>query len=220
MRKSPFLSVLALFVATPAAFAHDGERDGEPWYIQFGLGLVNSVPVDAPDVTNSSTVEVDFDSGLSTSLLLGLDLGGSERFGWSAEVEGLYASFSLSERDLAFFPGVNDGDVSATAWMGNIMLDFHFTPATAVYVGGGVGFAASIEYETFNTGSITQLDNDGVAGQFKAGLKFNLGDQYDVMLGYRYFKADDIDVFDQSGGDTHAIGFETHTIELNMRWGI
>lgn len=215
MRTLPIPFLMAMCLATPATFAHEKARKDDPWYVQFGLGLVSASDTDALDSGNN-LVEVGYDTGLGATVGLGYDLGGGDVMGWAIEAEAVLSSYNLDEGDLGNFTTTSKG-ASAFAVMGNLVLDFHTSDTVSWYVGGGIGYATSVELETFDTGSQVQNDTDAVAGQFKTGLRYELGNLVNVLVGYRFFSTDDIEI--AQAGQVVDATFENHIFEVVMRWG-
>ena len=211
MRKSPILASLVLCLAAPAAFA---AGDEDPWYLQFSLGAGASPNIDAP-----GDVEVGFDLGFATSIAVGRDMGQSGNFSWSLEGEVLYTYYNLDEDDLAFFPSTTDKGESSVGLMANVVGAYELTSAISLYAAGGAGFS-TINFKTFDSGNLEQLDNDAPSFQFKAGLKYKMGPKFDILLGFRYYVTDSIDIFNQSTGNTTSVEYEDSVVELGFRWGI
>ena len=216
MRTSFLLPALALLAVAPPAFAHDEHRSQDPWYLQFGLGGAFGNSVDSP-----LGGEVRFDPGFMGSLAVGRDMGKffSDRLGWALEFEGVFTSYRVKEEDLVPFGTQADG-VEEVSWMGNLIFDVHFNRSTALYFGGGLGFASSISYDTFDTGNFTQVDDSGVAFNLRAGFRWHLGGLLDFILGYRLQGTEDLKVRNNITTNTFDLENTRHVIEAGMRWGL
>lgn len=212
MRKSFVLALLALPLAASSAYAHDGE---DPYYLELGLGLVGAASVTPPGVG-----EVDFDLGISSSVAVGRPFAQTGSIEWALEGEIFYSFFKLDEGDLDSFPGTSSQGSSAFALMANVIADMEVADGLSVYAGAGLGLATNIEYETLSTGNHRQRDKDGTAAQAMVGLKYKIGPQYDVSLGYRFFATEDVSVTDQVSATTNDVEFVNNVFEVSFRWGI
>lgn len=215
MRTLPTPALLALFLTAPVVHAHDHVEDGradDPWYLQFSVGAVSAAETDIPGGGS-----VDFDTGFSTSLAVGRHVGELWGMSLGLEFEGIHTSFNIDEGELPQFT-TNEKGASGTALLGNIVLDCDLSDAVSAYVGGGFGYATKIEFETLDSGGLTQNDDSGTAGQIKAGFRYHLGGLTDVALGYRFLFTEDVEV--SGGGQTEDASFENHIIELAFRWGL
>jgi opacity protein-like surface antigen len=211
--RTPY-SLIALLLTATSAWAHD--EDGR-WYVQLGVGAVFSDEVDnVPD--GAGTIE--FDPGFAAALALGRHFPISERFGLNVEGEAYYQYFTVDEEDLLAIPSAVEDDATALTFFLNGILEWHFTPQFSIYGGGGVGWVNGIDYDAWDSGSLQQVDEDAVAFQGKFGFDYALGDDYDVLLGYRYFRADAIEIEDQISSDVSEIDIGQHVLELGFRWGL
>jgi opacity protein-like surface antigen len=207
----PFLP-FALVLLGSSLFAHD--EDGR-WYVQFGLGGVFSDK--AEDVPGGT---VDFDPGYDVSAALGRHLPLSERFGLDLEIEGYYQNFTVDEDDILQIPSAVEDDAVTLAWMANAILEWHFTPQFALYAGGGLGYATTADYDAWDSGNLEQVDDDGAAFQGKVGFLYELGGSYDFLLGYRYFRTEELEIENLVTGQTSDIDVGQHVVEATFRWGL
>ena len=206
--------LIALLLTTTSAWAHGEEGK---YYVQFGVGPVFSDPVDnVPDGAGT----IDFDTGYAASLAFGRHVPFSERFGLNVEVEGYYQYFTVDEKDILAIPSAVEDDATALVFFLNGLLEWHFTPTFSIYGGGGIGWANSVDYDAWDSGSLNQVDKDALAYQGRFGFDYALGDDYDVLLGYRYFRTDAIEIEDTTSSDTTEIDIGQHVLELVFRWGL
>ena len=211
MRK-PFHAFLALSLLASVTAAHD---DGEsPWYLDLAIGTVS-----ADAVTPPGAGEVGFDAGVLGALSVGRTLGHTGAVTWAVEGELFYSYFKLDEGDLETLGGIEEQAAQATAWMLNLEADVRLTSDVSLYAGAGIGFASDITFDSFNAGAFDQVDEDGVATQFQLGLRYKLGTDYDVSLGYRYFATEDVEVANLGGGSSD-VEFVNQAFELGFRWGL
>jgi len=183
------------------------------YYLQWTLGGVFSET--AEDVTGAP---VDFDPGFSSSLILGRRLPLGARTDLGIEGEVYYQYFTADEDDVVNIPSATDDDAGALAFMLNGIIDWEFTPQYSIYGGVGVGWARGIEYKPWDAGSLSMPDDDAVAFQAKFGFDWDLGGNYDVLLGYRYFRTDALDI--EGGISGEEIDLGQHVIEAGFRWGL
>ncbi len=220
----PFLPLAFVLLGAPS-FAH-GESDNDrpffiPDYVQISVGGVFSD--DAEDVPGGT---ISFDPGYEVSAALGWHVPFSQRFGLDLEFESYYQNFTVDEEDLLKIPtavsSAIDDDAVALAWMLNGMLEWHFTPQFAVYGGGGIGYATTLDYDSWDSGNLDLVDQDGAAFQGRFGFLYNLGGNYDVLLGYRYFRAESLEIDDTStsGDDGFDLDVGQHVIEAAFRWSL
>jgi len=204
--------LIATALLAPSTSAQD---DSSPWYFQIGFGGVFSETADG--VPGGS---IGFDPGFSTSIAVGREFGWSEKIGLEAQVELYYQYFTVDEKDLPAIVSAVEDDAKAFAIMFNGLIDWRFTQQYSIYGGLGVGFAKEIDYSAWDSGSLSTSDTDGAAFQGLLGFAYNLGGTYDVRLGYRYFKAEPIDIRDAISGDTTELDIAQHSLEAVFRWGL
>lgn len=215
--RTPLLTpVLALVVLASSAFAHDKNRQDKPWYFQFGGGAI----LFTQPVSNNPGGEVGYDAGWDLTWALGRDMGGGERWGWSLELEGYFGQALAKDEDLLNVPGAVARKAKMLAWLGNAVLDYHLSDRTALYLGGGVGYANRINFETFDQGNLDQQDTSGLAYTIKTGVKYNLGGRYDVLVGYRYVGTESLSVKNLANNSTFDIEPANHMLEVNVRFGL
>jgi len=207
MRIPSFLIALCLLAANARA------HDESPYYVQLGVGAVMS------DDTDIFGPDTDFDTGVATSLAFGRHCSFSERFGVNIEVEGYYQYFTVDETDLLVIDQDAQNDAGALAVLLNGLLEWRFTDRFSVYGGVGAGWANSIQYDTWDSGNFKQVDNDGFCSQGRFGFDYNLGGNYDVLFGYRYFVTDSIEIKRVSPAATEDLEIGQHVLEIAFRWG-
>ena len=217
--RTPLLSaVTALVLFAPSTFAHDKNKEEDPWYFQFGAGAVFYMP----EVDDNPGGTVDWDWGFQTSFGIGYDLGelSGDKWGWSAEFEGYFSQVEVDSDDLLNVPGANDRKSKNLAWLVNLIFDYHFSEQSAWYFGGGIGWANRVKFETWDQGNFDNSDTDGFAFTFKTGYKYNLGGRYDFLIGYRLFATEDIEIDNLANNTSFDIENVQHSIELAVRFGL
>jgi len=217
--RTPLLSaVSALVLFAPSTFAHDKNKEEDPWYFQFGVGAVFYMP----SVDDNPGGSVDWDLGWQTNWAIGYDLGAfsGDKWGWSVEFEGYFSQVEIDDSDILNVPGANDRKSKNLAWLGNVVFDYHFTEQYAWYFGGGIGWASRIKFETWDQGAFNNVDTDGIAYTFKTGLKYNLGGRYDVLIGYRFFGTEDVEIENVNNNTSFDIENYQHSLEIDVRFGL
>lgn len=208
----PLFPIVLTLLGTSAS-AHD---EDDPWYIQFSAGAVFSE--DAEDVPGGT---IEFDPGFSLGGVLGYRLIQGEQFGFDLQGEAFYTDFKVDESDLTQIASAIDDDSGAFAWMLNGIAEWHFTEQFAIYGGVGGGFATKIEYDAWDSGNLDISDDNGLAFQGLLGFLYNLGGSYDVLLGYRYFRTEPVDIDNLIPPfDSSEIDIAQHIVEVAFRWGL
>ncbi len=213
MRITYLATVLFFLTAASTAFGHG--RDEDRWYLGLGIGAVG-----APDIDENPTGTVGYDPGITGSLLIGRDLGGSDDVGFAAEFEGFLSDYKLEEEDLGKIPSAISDDAGTLAWLVNGVIDWHIAEQFGFYGAAGIGYASTIEFEFYDSGNLNQEDKHGLAWQLKLGLQYNLGGSYDFLLGYRYLQTEDVEVRNTVTQATFDVPNEQHVFELGVRWGL
>jgi opacity protein-like surface antigen len=208
------MRIPSLLIAIPVLGASAWAQESSDFYVQLGLGLVGSE--DADGVPGGT---VEFDPGYGVSLAVGYDMPLGDNFSFAPELELYYQNFRVDEEDLDAIPSAVEDDAKTFAFMVNGTLDWHITKQFSWYAGAGVGYASVIEYSAWDSGNLVVTDDSGVAGQFRLGLAYNLGGSYDVRLGFRYFRAEAVEIEDQITGATDEIDVGQAAIEASLRWG-
>jgi len=196
---------------------HGVERDNGwyPDYIQLGFGgVVSDKAEDVPGGT------IDFDIGYDVALALGWVMPLSERFDINFEFETYYQYFTVDEEDLLAIPSAVNDDASALAFFINVLPQWYFTPQFSVFGGAGFGWAKDVSYDAWDSGNLNQVDDDGYAVQGRLGFDYNLGGNYDFLLGYRYVLIEPVDVENTITNQTDEIDVGQHVFELGFRWGL
>ncbi|HED65763.1 MAG TPA: hypothetical protein ENJ09_09440 [Planctomycetes bacterium] len=212
MRTSPILALLALsFFATSAR----AQSDDDGMYFTLSFGGTTTDSVDPPGLQG-----VEYDTGVSFSAGLGLPITRTGSVRWSLEGEW-YTSFTkMRPRSQALFPGTKEDTARASAFLLNLAAECPLATDLQLYAAGGVGFAPALEFDTMDSGNYRQLDRDGTVVQAKIGLRYALGRNYDVTLGYRYFTSDGLDVQNLTTSQIDNVNYTNQVIEVGFRWGI
>lgn len=216
MKKILVLLIIAV-LTIPAVTSAAPYRQGP--YLSGFIGV--TVPADTDSTGFNLNDRIEFDPGLNIGGAFGFDFG----------VVRLEAELSYKQAEIS---SVNDkltgesyrsidGDVEATALMGNIFIDFDNPGPITPYLGGGVGFATLHQSDVFGTSSSTgsrvvlyDSDDDAVlAYQAGAGIEIALNRQLSLDLAYRYFHTTRA-TFANSTFDNE-FEFESHNATVGLR---
>ena len=213
-----------LFACALAGSSPWAQDETNPYYLQFGLGTVFS---EDADVGSGFGGTVGFDPGYAASFVLGRTFELSERWSWDAQFETLYQRFTVDEDDIDAVPGIDpqsvgDLDVAKSlTFFLNGILDWHLTRQFRIFGGAGVGWAETLDYNTWDQGSFSIADDDGLAFQGRFGFAYDLGGSYDVLIGYRYYRSEALDIDDlQPPTSSSEIDIGQHSLEVAFRWGL
>ena len=209
MNKSK-LMLLALastaLAASPAAATAD-----HAGYVGIEAGLL--FPNDS-NVSFDSNYNYDFvyDYDFDVGYKMGFDgdiIGGYDFGQFRAELELGYKTASVDDIGSDFldqFVGINtDGDVSVWSLMVNGLWNPSIGDRWNAYIGGGIGWA----WTKFNTDfsqdiqgpepfDVGNLKDDGFAWQIIAGVGYNISDNIELGLKYRYFETKFKDSFEDN----------------------
>jgi opacity protein-like surface antigen len=205
-----------------------GGRSCDRWYLGLSGGWQERET--AHEVGDPSTF-IDFDSGFAINAQLGY------RF----DVFRVESEFTVMNNDvLRAGSGGNasrsDGNVNLRAFMFNIYHDFNlFDWLWEPYVGAGIGiyqsdinglypdfFDAIPPQFGFQGAPINATSDFPLAYQFRAGMSRPVGRRTDAVIGYRYFKGEELEFasapFASPSAHTfHPNGASIHSLELGLR---
>jgi opacity protein-like surface antigen len=179
MRKkhSFILSCIFLLVFSSAALGAEG------FYAGFNAGFSYLDDATVSQVGAGNTVEVEYDSGLGFSGVVGYDFG-------TPRVEGEIAYLKNDIDKLSTQGTTVSGSGDATTWsfMLNGYVDIENRSAFTPYFGGGIGLASvsmeNIIISNFNLGSESDT---AFAYNFAAGIAWEIKEPITLDLRYRYF---------------------------------
>jgi opacity protein-like surface antigen len=215
----PSLLLVTSLVGSSAWAQHKDSHN----YVHLGFGGVFSETAkDVPIDKDPFIADVGFDSGFSLSGALGRNYRLTSRWSADAEVEVFYQAFSVDDGDLNAGFGVSparENNAKTFSFMLNGLLEWEFTPQFSIYGGLGLGYAKDIDYSTWDVGGFRNENSDGAAFQGRLGFLYNLGGKNDLLIGYRYFKTEPVDISNATGPDSE-IDVAQHSIEVGLRWGL
>ncbi|HEY5514176.1 MAG TPA: outer membrane beta-barrel protein [Geomonas sp.] len=219
--KKRLLAFLALAtLATPTICSATPPRMGPYMSAFIGVAVPTNTDVTGFDVgAGDLNDRVEFDPGINIGATGGFDYG-------FVRLEG---ELSYKHGEINRVVEINgtrytniDGSVGALAVLGNIFLDLHNPSPVTPYLGGGVGFAAMHQSDTFGTSpsrnraELYQSDDDTVfAYQAGVGLEIALSRMLSLDVGYRYFGTSKATF---TGPDTeNELKFESHNAAVGLR---
>lgn len=157
-------------------------------------------------ITAGASENLEIAPGFNLSAAVGADFGM-----FRVEGEGFFSNHWLDKtKDVG---GNTDGTFRTTAGMLNAYFD---VPMVVIhpFVGAGIGIASVNANDIEIGGSPVVDDSDLVlAYQLRAGLAFTALPLVDIILGYRYFRTQDLSM----GNNVDIDGLEAHSIELGVR---
>jgi opacity protein-like surface antigen len=199
MNKTHIMGASLLIACGMAAQANNG------WYLSASGG-----PTFADDVNftvQGRNVTAEFDTGFNINGALGYRFGRFRLEGELAYLKNNLGKFSFRGSDLDA-----DGDLSILGGLASLYFDILTNSRWTPYLGGGIGIAnVSANDVAAGPFSVRDKDDNAFAYQIKAGLSYSLSDSIQAILGYRLFGADDLDIEDIDGP-------ETHNIEVGLRY--
>ena len=207
MKKTMLCALVAASLALPAVASATPLRPGP--YVSGFIGVSAPPSIDA---TGAFDDRISFNPGLNVGATAGYDLGGFRLEGEISYKDNPVDTI-LDRNTGVRYTGV-EGDIEATAFMVNAFFDLHnLTPITP-YLGGGVGFAALHQSDTYDHfGNFFYAADDQVVFAYQAGggLEVAINPQLSLDLGYRYFRTSKA-----SFADTE-LELENHNATIGLR---
>jgi outer membrane protein OmpA-like peptidoglycan-associated protein len=200
------LSALALACVIGASGPALAQQKGV--YVGLGAGL--TIPEDS-DITGAGiNPSADLDLGWAGIASLGYAFGNGLR----AEIEGGYRA-----NDVDQLSGVvnGTGNVDAITVMLNVLYDFHNDTRFTPYIGAGVGWLnVSMDGVQPVGGAILDDSDDVLAYQGIVGIGYDLSQQVQMFVDYRYLGSDDANMRTSTnvGVETE---YTTHTVLAGLR---
>jgi opacity protein-like surface antigen len=164
------------------------------------FGALYSTDADTGFVVGAAfgTELTNWAKGLSTELAVSYrrnDLGGTWSGGLTA-IEGNMATFAI---------------------LVNTWYEFNVGSKFRPYVGGGAGWGRMNGDLIFTGGSrFVDVSNTGFSWQLGAGIHYEVMEDVDVGIGYRWFRGPELEFF----GGSNDIDNENHEVSVNLKIGI
>lgn len=219
MRKLAIGLALASTALASPALARDDQ-----WYVGVdgGAMIVEDLNIDVG--TSANAIKIDHDYGYDVGGLVGYDFGGfrleAEASFREADPSNLTSTVRVPGQTAITGTGSAigsfnyvAGDTNALSFMVNGLLDFGADDGLQGFIGGGVGIARVDLQSSINRlgPGIVDDSDTGFAWQALAGVRAPISDHWDVGLKYRFFNANDIDLFD-TGGRALNTKFRSHSL--------
>lgn len=186
-------------------------------YFSIGAGMHS---LDGTDFQVApGNIDTEFDDGEILSIAYGWRMAG-----YRAEIELSSMSNDVESHSLnggAELAGAT-GEASATALMGNILLDIDTGSAFTPYFGAGIGFA-DVDADGFGVAAIPDVLNDGdsvLAYQLILGGSFALSPTASLFAQYNWFNTEEAEVSTSvaTGAVPTDIDYEGYSFRVGARF--
>ncbi|MEL6366267.1 MAG: P44/Msp2 family outer membrane protein [Pseudomonadota bacterium] len=120
--------------------------------------------------------------------------------------------------DVATIVGDGRGQIDQLTAFGNLIYDFDFGEIWAPYIGGGAGLSVvDVEYAP---SGVTIVDDEKAvfAYQLLAGVNFNVSDELDWTIGYRFRMSEDVEVDTVLFPGTLEVENRSSNFEIGLRY--
>jgi opacity protein-like surface antigen len=223
MKRRLFALLALVTLASPTICLATPPRPGP--YVSGFAGV--AIPYNTTATSNNSGINdrINFDPGVNIGGTGGYDFGFLRVEGELSYKHGEIRSVDARATNISY--GDVDGRIGALAMMGNIFLDLRNPGPITPYFGGGLGFAALHQSDTYGTDFsaprgnrplIYPSDDDAVfAYQVGGGLEIALSRMLSLDLSYRYFRTSEATF---SSGDNlyeNKLRFESHNAAAGIR---
>ena len=214
-------AALALLATAPSA--QDFGEPESPWYFEMGLGFGSAE--DSQGV--SSADGIGYDEGYMVRAGLGynlFDLRDDGKLSFNVEAEYLLLHNSISDSDFSTILSSDGRSLTMNTVMFSGLVDWELSDTTSFEIGGGLGVALNIDFQTEENqfGQFENDDDTAVVAQLRLGMTHKLGgyDNHRFDLGYRYVKSDSLSLTENNVGTSFDIEYGVHVLELGMRWSL
>lgn len=202
------------------------------------LGGANFVQEQSRNFSSTESFSIDPDTGFVIGGVIGTRLTNWAK-GLRVEMEAGYRRNDMGgawTTDTGSTGGFLDGNLSTFSIMANLWYDIDIGHKIVPYIGGGVGWARThaevARVETFDDSGTTydfrnsvERDNNGFAWQLGLGFNYEVAQDVQVGLGYRYFVGPK---FGDSYYDQGLVTFnsdsrvdnDNHSVSVNLTVGI
>ena len=229
------------YVSGSLSYADQSESDNSGSTGAFTTGnLGDGTTLDVAAGTNYGW-ETEFDNGIGYSAEIGARYASGLRAGveisiTEADVDThtgvTLGGGDIGELDAASIAGSPDalgvsvadvvadgrGDISTTAVFANVYYDFNRAGSVQPYVGGGLGFAdVDVKYSPSGIGVIDDGETK-FAYQVKAGLTWQVAEQWEVFGEYAYRATEDIEVNNDLFPGTLDIENQQNLLSVGVRY--
>lgn len=209
-----YLKYFASVAGLTALMVSGQARADADLYLAASAGAAVLEETDIADDSRAIAVETTPVPGFLLSGAAGLDFGFVR-----IEGEGLFERHALDDFRTLGLEVAADGEISTIAGMANVYVELPTPLGITPYIGGGVGYAEVSAHDIGVVGVDLVDDEDAVfAYQAKAGIAFTALPFVDLVLGYRFFATEDLNMTGESGGAVDLDGLRTHVGEITLRF--
>lgn len=203
--------ILSWLVAT-VTVAGVAEAHAQEWYLFAGAGP--SFTEDVSGSVDGTPLRESYDIGFMLHGGTGYQIGP-----YRLEGEIAYARHSIDQITVGDMPSSSGGNRSTLAGLANFYVDFDTTTRWMPYAGAGIG-AAHIALNDISAPQSVMLDEGDTvfAFQLKGGIAYRLGRSTRVIVGYRFFSADEIELTGENSLQASSEGSQLHTLEAGLRY--
>jgi len=198
------VSAIAVSIAT-AGIGFSAQAGDEGLYGYLGAGY--NLPEDS-GFSGASAGDISYDGGIGVLGALGYDYGDWFR----TEVE---LGLRSNDVDDVTPPGTGSGDTDVFSTMLNLIFTAPTDSIFEPYIGGGVGFGR-IDRDVSAPGVDFDDSDFLLAYQGLAGIAFEVQENLDFDISYRYFRTQDQDII-TPGGEVEA-EYAAHGVFAGVRW--
>lgn len=217
---SGLLGMTPALAADPAQGVSSGPRS--PWYLTGFAGYTKLDDYNFDFINNATgarfAYKASLDDGYSVGAAVGYKLNEYIRF------EGEYAysnnDFGNKYRSATFIGRNTSGDVTIQSLMANVWLGTRLG-ALKPYIGGGIGYGWVDGDLKVSNGAGNQFggDDSGFAYQLGAGVGYQINNNLDLELGYRWKKVEDIKLSSKINGfRLSSEDFKSQTLQIGLTW--
>ncbi len=206
----------------------------------FVTGEGTTIPSGTPLPNEPVSWTTEFETGVFIAGAAGLDWGfvrtelevGFQDADVSGHQNVIAAGLALANEDAAVLipnsPSIGTdvatlgadgrGQVDQLTAFGNVIFDIEFDRPFSVYVGGGAGIMnVDVTYEPSLT-TIVEDEKTVFGYQALAGVSFNVSDELDWTIGYRFRMSEDVEVDTTLFPGTLEIENRSSNFELGLRY--
>ena len=156
--------------------------------------------------------DVDFDTGYLGAVAVGYALGNGLRI----EGELAYRRNDIDQVNLFGAIDLGSGKVTTTSLMLNFVYDINLKSKFVPYIGAGIGFANVDADVGLLIGSVDDSDNV-FAWQGIIGAAYQVSDQLDLFVDYRYFQTEDPNFSSSLIGDV-SVDYDSQSVMIGLRY--
>lgn len=196
------LAAIAAVLLSPAAAGAEG------LYISGGAGV--NFPRESNLDGTGFKLDADIDEGFAGVGALGYE------FDRGIRLEG---ELGYRTGEIGSVSGTSaSGDVNVWSGMGNLLYDIPTGWAVKPFIGAGIGLAR-VDADGVSPVSTTAIDDNdtSIAFQGIAGLGYQINEQLNLNISYRYFTAPDLG-FMAANGTRVDSDYSAHTVLIGLRF--